>query len=252
MKDVTFLVVDDSATIRKLVSYVIRTKLGSDHILTASDGKEAVQTLKDTRVDLIISDWNMPGLGGDELLYYCRNDESYWDTPFIMVTTNNQKDFVITALQLGVTQYLSKPFTPAQLEQKIRASWNAAAKRRSERHAALPEHTITLEYDGGSAAAEAVNVSASGALLRLPYGAEIQLQRVYRFNLEVPAAEDRPEYEVSGIGARCVRLEADPEDRDYCQMGLEFLPDQIDAGAQEQLTRLLSHLAERNPHVITE
>lgn len=252
MKDVTFLVVDDSATIRKLVSYVIRTKMGSDHILTAADGKEAVQTLKDTRVDLIISDWNMPGLGGDELLYYVRNEEAYRDTPFIMVTTNNQKDFVITALQMGVTQYLSKPFTPAQLEQKIRASWNAAGKRRNERHAALPEHSITLGHEGGTVSAQAVNVSASGALLRLPYDAELQLRRVYRFTLEVPAADDRPEYNVDGLDARCVRLEADPEDADYCQMGLEFLADGVVGEAREQLTRLLSHLAERNPDVITE
>lgn len=252
MKDVTFLVVDDSATIRKLVSYVIRTKLGSERILAAADGKEALKTLKDTRVDLIVSDWNMPGLGGDELLYYVRNDETYRDTPFVMVTTNTQKDFVITALQLGVTQYLTKPFTPAQLEQKIRASWNAAAKRRDERHAALPKHELTLRCGEHSCAAQAANLSAGGALLQLPYDpAALQLNRNYELDMIVPT-EGGSEYTIEGLGARCVRLELDPETAGCCQMGVEFCSDGMTDRTREQLTTLLQHLAERNPELIAE
>lgn len=249
LKDATFLVVDDSATIRKLIGYVIRTKLGSDRVIMASDGKEALRHLKDTRIDIIISDWNMEGVDGEELLYWVRNDESYRDIPFIMVTTNAHKDYVITALQLGVTQYLSKPFTPAQLEQKVRASWNAAGKRRAERHAALPAHQAVLELGDGSHPVELVDLSATGVLLRVENHDAVRLNSMYGLTMSFQEAGGG-HWNIPAIQGRAVRMEVDEDSDDACLLALEFRPESIGPEAKDPFNELLQWLSQRTPEMI--
>ena len=113
------LAVDDS----KMIRYHIRNMLNDikvDNIFEASDGREALNMLEIINVDLIISDWNMPGLTGQELLEQVRLNEKTKKTPFIMLTAEGEQEKVLHAIQAGVTNYIVKPFTAQILYKKIR------------------------------------------------------------------------------------------------------------------------------------
>lgn len=250
MRNVRFLIVDDSAMTRKLIASVVRNKLGAESILTASDGREALRLLEKNTIDLIVSDWNMGDMNGDELLYAVRHHPKHKNTPFVMVTTNNRREFILTAVRLGVTQYVVKPFTPAELEQKIRASWTAANKRRAERYASLPEHRAAVRCDVRKYAATLVNLSRSGALLRLRYDSHVELFRSYELSAQFENDDSNRQWNIKAIRGHAVRLEADDPTTPACLMAIEFnIGDLPDAGAHE-LVSLLEYLSTRTPTVI--
>ena len=112
------LVVDDFATMRRIVKNIL-TQLGFKNIVEADDGSTAVDVLKSEKVDMIISDWNMPKMTGLELLKHVRGTPELADTPFIMVTAEAQQDNIILAVKAKVSQYIVKPFTAETLGEKI-------------------------------------------------------------------------------------------------------------------------------------
>ncbi len=116
--DIKILIVDDFATMRKIIKNIL-IQLGFKEILEADDGTTALEILKKQKVDLIISDWNMPKMNGLELLKAIRRDENLKNIRFIMVTAEAQKDNVIEAIKCGVNQYVVKPFTPETLKEKL-------------------------------------------------------------------------------------------------------------------------------------
>jgi len=117
-KDMTVLVVDDFATMRRIVRNILRD-LEFKKILEAEDGTAAVDILKTQKVDLIISDWNMPKMTGLELLKWVRSNEDTKDIPFLMVTAEAQKENVIEAVKAKVSNYIVKPFTAQTLAEKL-------------------------------------------------------------------------------------------------------------------------------------
>ncbi len=112
------LVVDDMASMRRILKNVLK-KIGFKNIFEADDGFAALEELEKNKIDLIISDWNMPQKTGIELLKDIRDSEKYKATPFLMVTAEGQKQNVIEAVQAGVSQYVVKPFTPEQIVEKL-------------------------------------------------------------------------------------------------------------------------------------
>lgn len=116
--DMKVLVVDDFATMRRIVKNIL-TQLGFKNIVEADDGATAVDLLKNEKVDLIISDWNMPKMTGLELLQHVRADASMADVPFVMVTAEAQQDNIILAVKAKVSQYIVKPFTAETLGEKL-------------------------------------------------------------------------------------------------------------------------------------
>ena len=112
------LIVDDFATMRRIVKNIL-TQLGYKNIVEADDGTSALDVLQNEKVDLIISDWNMPKMTGLELLQKVREDGDLKDTPFIMVTAEAQQDNIILAVKAKVSQYIVKPFTAETLGEKI-------------------------------------------------------------------------------------------------------------------------------------
>ncbi len=116
--DMKVLVVDDFATMRRIVKNIL-VQLGYKNIVEADDGATAVDVLKQEKVDMIISDWNMPKMTGLELLKHVRSTEGIKDTPFIMVTAEAQQDNIILAVKAKVSQYIVKPFTAETLGEKI-------------------------------------------------------------------------------------------------------------------------------------
>ena len=117
-KDLTVLIVDDFLTMRRIVRKILRD-LDFQNIIEAEDGSAALEVLKTNKVDLIVSDWNMPKMTGLELLKAVRGDEKTKHLPFLMVTAEAQKENIFEAVQAKVSNYIVKPFTAATLEEKL-------------------------------------------------------------------------------------------------------------------------------------
>ncbi len=117
-KDMTVLIVDDFLTMRRIVRKILRD-LQFENIIEAEDGSAAVEVLSTNKVDLIVSDWNMPKMTGIELLKHVRSQESTKDLPFLMVTAEAQKENIVEAVKAKVSNYIVKPFTAATLEEKL-------------------------------------------------------------------------------------------------------------------------------------
>jgi len=114
----TVLVVDDFATMRRILKNIFR-QLGFENVIETDDGTTALEALKNNKIDLIVSDWNMPKMTGLELLKTVRTSDEYKDIPFLMVTAEAQKQSVLDAVQAGVSNYVVKPFTAEQISDKL-------------------------------------------------------------------------------------------------------------------------------------
>jgi two-component system chemotaxis response regulator CheY len=115
------LVVDDSGTMRKIIVKGLREAGFEDcEFCEAADGASALEALRKQDFDLVLSDINMPGMDGLALVRHARDDaEISPDLPIVMITTEGGLEKVQQALGAGATDYLRKPFTAAQLQEKI-------------------------------------------------------------------------------------------------------------------------------------
>lgn len=128
MSKVSVLVVDDAPFIRDLMKKGLRGHFPGIVIDEAVNGRKAQQMLTRESFDLILCDWEMPEMSGLELLDWCRGQESLKAVPFIMVTSQGDKENVIQAIQLGVTDYMGKPFSNEQLIGKVRKALGRSGK----------------------------------------------------------------------------------------------------------------------------
>ena len=117
-KNINFLVVDDFATMRKVLRNLLKQS-GYENVVEAEDGVSALQIIKTQKIDFIISDWHMPNMTGLDLLKSVRADKDVSDTPFLMVTAETLPDNMISAVRAGVSSYIVKPFTAEVLSEKI-------------------------------------------------------------------------------------------------------------------------------------
>ena len=115
---IQILIVDDTSMMRVLIKSFLRN-MGVTKLLEASDGEMALEILRHNPVDLILSDWNMPKITGIELLREVRGDFHLKRIPFIMISAESSAENISQAIQLKVNHYLIKPFTAAQIEQKV-------------------------------------------------------------------------------------------------------------------------------------
>ena len=114
------MIVDDSAAIRKILRRVLdQTDLVIDKVHEAGDGLEALELLKTHTVQLILSDINMPNMDGIELLQRLKANEELRSVPVVMVTTEGSQARVMQAIELGAAGYVKKPFTAAQIKEKL-------------------------------------------------------------------------------------------------------------------------------------
>ncbi len=121
--DTKFLVVDDFATMRKIIKKVL-AELGYKNVQEADDGKTALPMLKSATSEgapyqVVISDWNMPGMAGIDLLKACKADAQLKTVPFMMVTAESEQTNIIEAAKAGVSDYVVKPFNAATLKAKL-------------------------------------------------------------------------------------------------------------------------------------
>lgn len=112
------LVVDDFSTMRRIVKNLLRD-LGFTNTHEADDGSTALPMLQTGNFDFLITDWNMPGMQGIDLLKAVRADEKLKSIPVLMVTAESKREQIIEAAQAGVNGYIVKPFTAATLSEKL-------------------------------------------------------------------------------------------------------------------------------------
>ena len=112
------LVVDDFSTMRRIIKNLLRD-LGFTNTQEADDGNTALPMLQNGNFDFVITDWNMPGMQGIDLLKAIRADDRLKHLPVLMVTAESKREQIIEAAQAGVNGYVVKPFTAVTLEEKI-------------------------------------------------------------------------------------------------------------------------------------
>ena len=117
-KNMKILVVDDFSTMRRIIKNLLRD-LGFNNTAEADDGKTALPMLQSGGFDFLITDWNMPGMQGIDLLKAVRADAELSSLPVLLVTAESKKEQIIEAAQAGVNGYIVKPFNAATLKEKI-------------------------------------------------------------------------------------------------------------------------------------
>lgn len=112
------LIVDDFSTMRRIIKNLLRD-LGFTNTQEADDGVTALPMLKNGDFDFLVTDWNMPGMTGIDLLKEVRADAKLVSLPVLMVTAEAKRDQIVEAAQAGVSGYVVKPFTAQVLKEKI-------------------------------------------------------------------------------------------------------------------------------------
>lgn len=116
--ELRFLVVDDFSTMRRIVRNLLKES-GYTDADEAEDGVVALQKLRNSNFDFVVSDINMPNMNGFQLLVEMKKDEKLKHIPVLMVTAEARKEDIVLAAQQGAAGYIVKPFTKATLEDKV-------------------------------------------------------------------------------------------------------------------------------------
>ncbi|HXS76580.1 MAG TPA: response regulator [Terracidiphilus sp.] len=120
MREIQVLIVDDSSVMRKIVERSLR-QAGVDPFVTfeAGSGVDGLEVLKARKVDLILSDINMPSMDGLEFVRQIRTRQLAAGVPIVMITTESSEEHVKQAIEAGASGYIRKPFTADQVKQRV-------------------------------------------------------------------------------------------------------------------------------------
>ncbi len=156
MQPLKFLVVDDATFIRDLLKKQLRDGFPGCQVTDVPSALKAQVALKTQRFDLILCDWEMPEMTGEEFLLWLRAHPQYSELPLIMVTSRSERDFIVKAVQAGVSEYLGKPFKPETLFAKInkvlgRAGRTIDAAKNSGQTQGIAGASIAVLTAGGTA-----------------------------------------------------------------------------------------------------
>lgn len=116
----TILIADDSPAMRAMLVSAIES-FGEYRIVEASSGFEALRLLPREKVDLILTDINMPDINGLELISYLRGNSNYVAIPVIIISTEGSHKDIEKGKLIGANEYLTKPFAPARLEELVKS-----------------------------------------------------------------------------------------------------------------------------------
>ncbi|MBB2897462.1 response regulator [Pseudomonas sp. AS2.8] len=164
MSKLNVLVVDDAPFIRDLIKKGLRNLFPGLTVDEAADGRRAQTMLGKQRFDLILCDWEMPGMTGLELLSWFRAQPDHKGVPFIMVTSRGDKENVVQAIQAGVSDYMGKPFSNEQLAAKVKKALQRTGKLAELQAGAQPRPATGFANDSlGALTAGRSDVVQAGA-----------------------------------------------------------------------------------------
>lgn len=140
---IKILLVEDSNIVCKMEVQTLQD-IGYTNVITAGNGKEAILKLQEEEIDLMLSDWNMPVMDGYELLQWVRSREASKDLPFIMATAHGERRQAAKAVQAGVTEFITKPFSGSELESVIHKSLGIKPKVVTQRPHYTPSGKVRI------------------------------------------------------------------------------------------------------------
>lgn len=132
------LVVDDASFIRDMIKKQLRDNIPGVEVVDAVDGARALAQIKNQAVDMILSDWEMPNMTGAELLGAVRAMPNSEKVPFIMISSRGDRNHIVKAISLGVSDYLTKPFSAEELLKKVFKHLKAAGKNPTQQRVSNP------------------------------------------------------------------------------------------------------------------
>ena len=121
-KNMKILIVDDFSTMRRIIKNLLRD-LGFNNTQEADDGLTALPMLQSGDFEFLVTDWNMPGMAGIDLLKKVRADDNLSGLPVLIITAESKRDQIIETTQADVNGYIVKPFTAQTLKEKIDKIW---------------------------------------------------------------------------------------------------------------------------------
>nr|WP_319392469.1 response regulator [uncultured Desulfobacter sp.] len=130
MSKETILIVDDEEDILELIKFNLKGE--GYNILQAMTGEEAIKIAKQSGPDLMVLDLMLPGIDGLEVTRYLKKNDATTDIPIVMLTAKGEESDIITGLELGANDYISKPFSPRELTARIRAILRRRQKNNAE------------------------------------------------------------------------------------------------------------------------
>lgn len=159
-------------TMRKFIVSVLKQQLNCRTVIQADSADRALEALAQnpSSIDIIISDWELPGTKGDDFLLRAKMTPALRDAPFIMITCRSDRDAIITAIQAGVSGYIVKPFSTAMLTEKIITALGRQDRRAMPRADARGRR-IEVRMTFGAAHSYTgvlINISQTGLLARAP------------------------------------------------------------------------------------
>jgi len=125
----TILIVDDYPKMRKIIKKLLNMS-GFNNIREASDAEQALFSLQYESIDIILTDWNMPGMTGLELIQEIRNDSQFRDIPILLTSVDGKKTRPIQAYRAGADGFIMKPFNSTTLYKRIKNAYSKSIGRK--------------------------------------------------------------------------------------------------------------------------
>jgi DNA-binding response OmpR family regulator len=237
MDKLKVLLVDDMSTARNFIKFGLETHHPNLMISEASNGKEAKVKLEGGRFDLVLCDWEMPLVTGEDLLKWIRGHETLSNTKFIMITANSDKESVRRAVQMKVDGYLVKPFTMDKLLLKMTDVDSRFDRRKHERFDM--SGSVTLHFREHMTRGEILDISMGGLLAVFSRKNPLP-QILEKAAVAVINAEDREVARVHGFVLRLQAADAFP-DTEKIKIAVKFI--EADAQKLKDLQELIGKFA---------
>lgn len=116
---IRILVIDEAAFVRDALKRSVRRFLKEVEVFDAVNGKRALPILRNNKISMVISEWELPEMSGFELLKWMREDEGYTKTPFIVMSDGSNRNMVMDAVKSGASDFMTKPFSPDEVQKKV-------------------------------------------------------------------------------------------------------------------------------------
>ncbi|MGO9015578.1 MAG: response regulator [Dissulfurispiraceae bacterium] len=136
MENIKILIVDDQSPMRTFVKASIKASFPTGIVIDeASAGDVAKDKLAINPCDIVICDWNMPGMKGTELFAWIKEQENLKDTQFLMLTASNEKEIIMNAVEMGVNDFIMKPISVDTLSKRVQLALDRVlSARRAKAH----------------------------------------------------------------------------------------------------------------------
>ena len=143
MKKTHIMVIDDEEDILELARYNLERE--GYEVSCLISGEEAIETIEDKKPDLVLLDLMLPGMDGYEICKMMKRDEKIQHIPIIMLTAKGEESDIVTGLELGADDYITKPFSPKVLIARLRTVLRRSNRKEEQKSAVITKHNITID-----------------------------------------------------------------------------------------------------------